>query len=190
MANELQISGAGAGKTFAARIRRTSDLQVRITGTGLYEAWNDANIATYRIALTDAGGGCYRGDFPAIAAGIYLVEYEDTVSGPSDMPTTELFIWDGTQRLRPLTPAQYVAPVIEGTVSSVSPTTTNFTATGTNLSSSDSLYSDQRMYVHFTSGVNKGVRKLITGYVGSTKQITTKAFPSAPAQNDTFWVVS
>ena len=89
-----------------------------------------------------------------------------------------------------LTQAQYVAPVIEGTVSSVAPTTTTFTLTGANLSGSDSVYSDAKMYLVFTSGTNRSQRRLITGYVGATKQVVCKAFPNPPAQNDTCWIVS
>lgn len=105
MANELLLFGAGAGKSFAARVRRASDLYVLNNTSGAFEAWNDANVALYRNAMTDAGGGAYKATLPTLSgavilpAAIYVIEYED-LSGALDVPSPEVFDWNGAARVR------------------------------------------------------------------------------------------
>lgn len=80
----------------------------------------------------------------------------------------------------PFAPA--TAGVMTGTV-----TTTSIPATGVELSSTDDAYLDQ--YLVPVSGVAKGIGRLISDYVGSTKTFTTSAFPAAPSSGDRFVVL-
>lgn len=61
--------------------------------------------------------------------------------------------------------------------------TTTVTNTGL-ASATNDQYKDRWLF--FTSGVNAGTAKQITGYNGATKAITTAAFPAAAANGDTF----
>lgn len=73
MAKELSISYP-SGLTVYAIIRRRSDNYV--WNGAAFEAWSNANIATYDVALTDRSGDEYNADFPsAITSGTYGVNY-------------------------------------------------------------------------------------------------------------------
>ncbi len=97
MANELEISYQGSGTLYAI-IRRQSDAYAW-NGTA-FEAWSDANVATYDIPLTSKGGDLYQADFPSsITEGDYRIYYYEQ-SGASPA-TTDLILrsfarhWDG-----------------------------------------------------------------------------------------------
>ncbi len=71
MANELTVSYPVASSSVYAIIRRQSDAYVW-NGSG-FVSWDDDDIATYDIPLTDLGGDLYGADFPtAIGVGQYL----------------------------------------------------------------------------------------------------------------------
>jgi len=75
---------------------------------------------------------------------------------------------------------------ISGTVSDAGATATDFDITGSGISTSDNFYNGCKLA--FTSGVNKGVSRTITDYVGASKNcdFTGNVFPAAPANGDSF----
>lgn len=70
MANEIWCNYT-TGATLYAIVRKQSDKKV-YNGT-TFEAWNNANIGTYDIPMTENGMGMYFVNFPVVAAGIYYV---------------------------------------------------------------------------------------------------------------------
>lgn len=99
MSAYLSARYQGAGATLYAVIRRTSDWYV-FNGTSL-EAWANANIATYAVALTDESGDIYAVAVPtALAAGDYAVDYYEQSGGTPAITDLRLagetFHWDGT----------------------------------------------------------------------------------------------
>lgn len=100
MANELNIGGPSGGTLYAI-IRRESDSFV--WNGSAFVAWNNADIATYDVPLTDRGGDYYSADFPsAIAAGNYFVSYwEQAGATPATddlkIPADEALYWDGIE---------------------------------------------------------------------------------------------
>lgn len=83
---------------------RNSIKQVAIVATGAFETWNDANVATYAIDVTEAGGGgTYYANFPTsiTVAGTYTIP---VYQGPKDGSATPFgragtIIWDGTAEI-------------------------------------------------------------------------------------------
>ena len=79
MANEISYSGQ-AGLSGVYAVMRNIAGQVYNRSTDAFENWATANLANYKITLTENGdgGGCYLGDFDpdtdGIAAGCYKVE--------------------------------------------------------------------------------------------------------------------
>ncbi len=64
-------------------------------------------------------------------------------------------------------------------------TSTSIFEGNTDLSSSNDTYDDYQ--IMFITGVNAGVYRFVSGYVGATRQITVaSAFPAEPAVGDTF----
>lgn len=109
MANEIWHNFE-EGKTLYALIFKKSDDKVNIQGTNNFEAWNDANIATYDHPMTDHDGGYYTVDFPTTITGTVLTTYRISVvlqAGGSPNADSavdfriaqgELF-WDGTSEV-------------------------------------------------------------------------------------------
>jgi hypothetical protein len=76
---------------------------------------------------------------------------------------------------------------LNDSVSSVSPTASSFAGTGA-LSATDNFYLSGVLV--FTSGNLKGIARKVTAYTGSTKTFAfDAAYPTAPAQNDTFVLI-
>jgi hypothetical protein len=63
MANEI-YGKYSSGFDLDAYVFRKTDDAVFIQTTGLFETWNDANVLTYDIPMTDQGDGFYSVDFP------------------------------------------------------------------------------------------------------------------------------
>jgi hypothetical protein len=76
---------------------------------------------------------------------------------------------------------------ISGTVNDAGATTTDFDGVST-LSSSDDFYNGS--VLAFTSGTLKGIARKITDYTGSSRNlIFATAFPAAPANGDSFFII-
>ncbi len=88
---------------------RKSDDKVLILATGVFETWNDANVLTYDIPLTDIGDGDYSEDFPAIvtAEGVYRVKIKLRLGANAAVGDLGLFQgeidWDGQKEITMLT---------------------------------------------------------------------------------------
>ena len=78
MANEIWTSYA-SGFTLYAVIRLQTDDTVNIAGTNNFEAWQDGNIGTYDVPLTDQGGDYYSVDFPTTIDSIDIETYRTTI---------------------------------------------------------------------------------------------------------------
>lgn len=100
MANEIQAQ-AVSGLDYIALVRNAA-AQPRNVVSAAFEAWDDDNIPSYAVPLTEQGtSGYFVGDFPAgIAAGRYFVEVREQVGlYPSLDDVWEggsPFDWDGT----------------------------------------------------------------------------------------------
>lgn len=97
MANELRANYNGTATLYAV-VRRRSDTYAWNGST--FETWANANIATYDVALTSAGGDLYAADFPSgIDAGYYIVDYYQQVAGTPAITDYridgELIYWTG-----------------------------------------------------------------------------------------------
>ena len=98
MANEL-IRQATTGWTLYAHVRSST---ARIWNGTALEGYLTANIATYDIAMTEAGTASqvFVGSFPAAVAGTYTVTYWRRVGGsPAETDTfigAERIEWNGT----------------------------------------------------------------------------------------------
>jgi hypothetical protein len=87
MAGEItyQDPGAQTGLPLYAVVETVGGL---ILAGGTPEAFDAAHWASYVISLTDAGGGLYRGDFPAAPLGNYYREvYFMAGSSPASTDT-------------------------------------------------------------------------------------------------------
>jgi hypothetical protein len=119
MAKELTLTYSGTGAALYVVIRRKSDGYA--WNGAAFEAWSDANVGTYDIALTDAGGDLYYADFPAgIASGDYrIVYYIRAGASPAttDEPLkTQVRHWDGsalTQDESEITLSAYALTTLE-----------------------------------------------------------------------------
>ncbi len=109
MSNEIWHNLEFSG-TLYALVHKKADDKVNIIGTNNFEVWNDANIATYALAMTDNGGGYYTVDFPAGITDTEQQAYRVTIriqAGGSpvadesiDLPESqgEIF-WDGSEEV-------------------------------------------------------------------------------------------
>jgi hypothetical protein len=76
---------------------------------------------------------------------------------------------------------------LNDSVISASPTSSSFAGSNA-LSSSDNFYNSSILV--FTSGSLKGIARKVAGYTGSTRTFAfDAAYPTAPAQNDTFVLI-
>lgn len=140
-------------------------------------------LSTVDAAHTDGGmieidatnmPGLYRFDLPdaAIARGenyvVVMIKQDDIVA---------------KRKIVLLDP---MPSVIQGAVNDVSATTTSFV---TDLAETTN---DQFVdaFVLFVDGANAGAVEKCTGYNGSTKALTTDAFPTAPGDTDSFIIVN
>ena len=105
MSHEITFA-FGLNKTlWAAAFKNDSGTyKVNVTGSDVWEAWQDGNVATYDVSLTErGGGGIYTATWPSsgsIAAGVYfMIVYEGAVAA-TDPPVGEAeFYWDGTAEI-------------------------------------------------------------------------------------------
>lgn len=100
MSNELQLSYLVSQNTYV--LVRNGAGQV-CSGTTMV-TFDAGDIGDYDIPLTDRGGGFYTGDFPALPAGNYYIEYfAQTGGSPSATADIKLdsrrFEWSGTAEL-------------------------------------------------------------------------------------------
>lgn len=102
MAHEIRFGYALNDTLWAAVFKNDSGTwKVNIAGGDTWEAWNDANILTYDISLSeDGGGGAYTGTFPVIAAGTYHIIIYDGAVAATDLPVGQgVMYWDGTTEI-------------------------------------------------------------------------------------------
>ena len=88
-ANELRIEYV-TGATIVAAITNEAG-QYWDTAGAEFEVFN--TLTDYDIAMTDAGGGSYRGTMPALPAGVYIIKY---YASSVHFATTTAFYWSGT----------------------------------------------------------------------------------------------
>ncbi len=100
MASELLVSGLTTGSVAYALIRNLTGSVYSSVGPA-FEAQNGANLANYARTLTENGTtGVFFGDFPALAAGRYHVEYRLRAGGSPAWTDSvigfESLDWSGT----------------------------------------------------------------------------------------------
>ena len=88
-ANELRIEYV-TGATIVAAITNEAG-QYWDTAGAEFEVFNV--LTDYDIAMTDAGGGSYRGTMPALPVGVYIIKY---YTSGVHFATTTAFYWSGT----------------------------------------------------------------------------------------------
>lgn len=101
MASELKVNGATTGATLYAVIENEAG---QLWNGTTFEAFNAANWATYKVALTEqAGTGRFRANFPAaiLSPGVYNIQYRvqaggSPVVGDANVATDKIE-WTGTQ---------------------------------------------------------------------------------------------
>ena len=98
-ANELRIEYV-TGATIVAAITNEAG-QYWDTAGAAFETFNV--LTDYDIAMTDAGGGSYRGTMPALPAGVYIIKY---YSSSVHFATTTDFYWSGTASYDPAADAK------------------------------------------------------------------------------------
>lgn len=102
MANELDIVVPGAGRAVYAIVRRSSDAQVWDVANTTFTAWADGDIDDYDVALVDASGDLYSGDFPTdIPAGtkVTIAWYDRAGASPATTDTilaSQTRTWNGS----------------------------------------------------------------------------------------------
>lgn len=101
MSRELRANYNGAGANLYVILRRVSDGYAWDVAAAAWEAWDNASIGDYDIAMTDRGGDLYTADIPSgIAAGtsLRIMYYERAGATPA---TTDLLLntqereWNG-----------------------------------------------------------------------------------------------
>ena len=107
MANEI-YHNFDEGNTLYAIVHKKTNDQVfdQADGGNTFEAWQDANVGNYDVAMTDHDGDYYSVDFPTviITAGVYRVTIFNQVAGSphADNDTSiaqgEIY-WDGTAEI-------------------------------------------------------------------------------------------
>jgi hypothetical protein len=101
MAGELQVAHNSSGVTLYALIRDTAG-KVWQTTTSTLVAYATANLANYKVSLTEQGAASrfYAGNFPAAAAGVYNVAvYQQAGGSPAETDSLVAagnIEWDGT----------------------------------------------------------------------------------------------
>lgn len=75
---------------------------------------------------------------------------------------------------------------VNGSVNDASPTTTDFDG-DSGLSSTNDFYNEA--FLMFVTGTLAGIARQITDYVGSSRNLTVDAFPSAPSNGDEFVII-
>lgn len=104
MAGELIATYGVVGRTRMKATVFNAASQVYRSDTQVFEAYNPANLALYRLALTEQGSsGRYVGDLPTLPAGTYYwVARDQAAASPSEDPAVDLYVyegrieWDGT----------------------------------------------------------------------------------------------
>jgi hypothetical protein len=98
MSNELRIQGYVADRTMTARISNAAGKFWHVASEAFetYGASGDA-ASSYDIAMTDVGGGAYRGDFPTAITtrGTYFVDYWDSAISTQAV-LQQVIDWTGT----------------------------------------------------------------------------------------------
>lgn len=101
MASELKLNGATTGATIYAVIENEAG---QLWNGTTFEAFNAANWATYKVALTEqAGTGRFRADFPTaiLSPGVYNIEYRLQDGGAAAVDdavvSTDKIEWTGDQ---------------------------------------------------------------------------------------------
>lgn len=96
--NELRVNGYISGKTMTSRVWNAAG-QVYHVASEAFEAYGaDGHAASsYAAAMTDKGGGAYRGDFPTaiVTEGDYFIEYWDAAITTQAVFTQDLH-WSGS----------------------------------------------------------------------------------------------
>lgn len=99
MANEIEI-GFQPDETNVFACVKNSSKQVAITSTGVFETWNDSNVATYAIDAAEAGGGgTFYADFPTTITTpnkYKIYAYQGAKDGSANYLGSGIIIWDGT----------------------------------------------------------------------------------------------
>ena len=109
MANEIWTTFV-SGSVLYALVHRKSDDKVNIIGTNNFEAWNDANIATSVLAMTDNDGDYHSVDFTSAITDTATQAYRVTVrlqaggspvaDGAVDFPIAQGEIqWNGSSEV-------------------------------------------------------------------------------------------
>jgi phage gp36-like protein len=102
MSRELTIAFQGAGATLYAVVRRVSDGAAADLAAEAFEAWDNASLGDYDLALTDRGGDHYTADFPSwVTAGteVEILYYEQAGASPAttdDLIDSERRTWTGS----------------------------------------------------------------------------------------------
>lgn len=120
MAHEIRFGWALDQTLWAAIFKNdTGTFKVNVTGGDTWEVWNDANIATYDISLSEggagSGSGTYTGTFPVIAAGVYHITIYQGAVAATDPPVGHgVVYWDGTAEISIYTVDTTIADDIVG----------------------------------------------------------------------------
>ena len=99
MANEIKVDGYVAGRTLTARVKNAAGQFWHIVGAA-FEAYGAGGHAasSYDTAMTDKGGGAYRGTFPAgilASDGEYVVDIWDSLITTQAIMTQQLQVRSG-----------------------------------------------------------------------------------------------
>ncbi len=96
--NEMRVNGYVASRTMTARITNVAG-QFYHVASETFETFGAGSHAasSYAIAMTDVGGGSYRGDFPTAITtrGWYFVEYWDSAITTQAVIHQSIY-WSGT----------------------------------------------------------------------------------------------
>jgi hypothetical protein len=104
MANEIYAKYS-SGFDLDGYVFRKTDDKVCIPASGAFETWNDVNVLTYDIPMTDRGDGYYSAGFPATITteGVYRVIIKLRTGVEAEVGNTGLFqgelSWDGTEEI-------------------------------------------------------------------------------------------
>lgn len=162
----------------AAKVSDT--LTVNLSSAAVDAIWDEDIVAAHSTADT---AGYLLSILTARTAGTFNTTVLDTsVFGQivDDGSASYSRSTDSLQALRDNT----AGPALSGAVDDASPTASTFTGDA-GLSSADDKYNGS--FLGFSSGTNKGLYRKVANYVGATKAFTfDEAFPSAPADTDTF----
>lgn len=190
MADEIQLQATAAWDVYALIRDPVGD----IWNGSSFETYVTANLGTYDIPMSEQGtaSGFYEAAFPtSIGAAIHGAPYGVSVyrrigGSPSE---GDPIIGSGNIEWESAIGKMYQA-VTFGAVDDVGPSSTVFETDLTEVSDDHYGNSTTQAVCAFRSGVLKGQSRPITGYAGSTKEITvTPAFTEAPADTDEFVIL-